>query len=60
MADSKDVWNLIAQLLDDVSHDDIEYHLRVMREIKQGEADIEAGRTVSHDHKMKQLRAKYL
>jgi predicted transcriptional regulator len=40
---------LIASLADDVSIEEIQYRLHVLRRIREGLEDVEAGRVVSHE-----------
>lgn len=46
---------LIEQLPDQASWDDIMYELYVKQKIEEGLADIEAGRTVSHEEVKNEL-----
>lgn len=43
------VRDLLDRLPDDCSLDDVLYHLYVVRAVKRGEADVEAGRTIPHE-----------
>ncbi len=51
---------LLDRLPDDCSLDDVLYHLYVMQAVARGEADREAGRTVSHEQVKAELRRKWL
>jgi predicted transcriptional regulator len=48
------VRQLLDQLPDDVSIEDIQYHLYLRQKIERGLADAEAGRVVSHEEIEKQ------
>ena len=54
------VRKLLDQLPDDCSLDDVQYHLYVLQSIERGRADVEAGRTLSHDDATRELRKKWL
>ena len=49
------VQEMISRLPDDVTLEDIQYHLYVIQKIEEGLEDAEAGRTVSHEEAMKRL-----
>ena len=49
---------LLEQLPDDVSVDDIAYHLYVVQGVERGLADIEAGRTLPHAQVVAELSAR--
>jgi len=51
---------LLDRLPDDCSLDDLLYHLYVMQAVARGEADREAGRTVSHEQVKAELGRKWL
>ena len=51
---------LLDRLSDDCSLDDVLYHLHVIQAVKQGRADVEAGRTLSHQEVAEALRRKWL
>jgi predicted transcriptional regulator len=53
------VQQLLSALPEDVTLEDIQYHLYVRQKIEQGLADIEAGRVVSHAEVQQRL-AKWL
>ena len=60
MATAKeDVRHLLEQLPDDVSLEQIQYHIYVRQKIEQGLADVEGGRVVSHEEVQRRL-AKWL
>lgn len=40
---------LVDQIRDDASFEDIQYELYVVQQIERGLADVEAGRTLSHE-----------
>jgi predicted transcriptional regulator len=54
------VRELLDRLPDDCSLDDVLYHLYVIQSIERGKADIEAGRTMSHEDVVRELRKKWL
>jgi predicted transcriptional regulator len=54
------VRELLDRLPDDCTIEDVQYHLYVLDKIDQGLADIEAGRTFSHEEVARRLRAKWL
>jgi predicted transcriptional regulator len=54
------VRELLDRLPDDCSLDDIQYHLYVLQAIERGQADAEAGRTLSHEDVARELRKKWL
>ena len=51
---------VLDQLPDDCSLDDVLYHVSVLQAIERGRADIEAGRTISHEQVAEELRRKWL
>lgn len=51
---------LLDRLPDDCSVDDVLYHLYVVQAIDRGLADSEAGRLVSHEHVIVEMRRKWL
>ena len=51
---------LLDRLPDDCSLDDVLYHLYVLQAVARGEADREAGRTLSHEQVKAELRRKWL
>lgn len=51
---------LLDRLPDDCSVDDVLYHLYVLRAIERGQADVAAGRTLSHEHVEEELRRRWL
>ena len=51
---------LLDRLPDDCSMDDVLYHLYVLRAIERGQADVAAGRTLSHEQVEEELRKKWL
>jgi len=54
------VQNLLDRLPDDCSLEDVQYHLYVLQSIERGRADVEAGRTISHEDVARNLRKKWL
>jgi len=53
------VAEILENLPDDASFEDIQYHIYVRQKIEQGLEDITAGRVVSHDEVQRRL-AKWL
>ena len=51
---------LLDRLPEDCTLDDVLYHLYVMQAVDAGRADVEAGRTVSHEEVKRELRKKWL
>ena len=49
------ITKLLDALPDDVTIEDVQYHLYVLQKIRAGEKDIEEGRTVPHEEVMKSL-----
>ena len=49
------VQRILEVLPDDVSLEDIQYHIYVRQKVDQGLADADAGRTVSHEEAMRRL-----
>jgi len=45
----QEVLQLLERLSEDVSFDDIQYHIYVRQKIKHGLEDVEAGRTISQE-----------
>ncbi|MEX2531600.1 MAG: hypothetical protein WD960_12585 [Gemmatimonadota bacterium] len=54
------VQELLGRLPEDCSVDDVLYHLYVIQQIDRGLADIEAGRTISHEEVARELRRKWV
>ena len=54
------VRELLDRLPDDCSLDDVQYHLYVLQSVERGQADAEAGRTMSHEDVTRELRKKWL
>lgn len=55
----QDVEQLLKNLPDDSTYEDIQYHLYVLEKIKRGEESIAQGRGLSHD-KAKQRLSRWL
>jgi predicted transcriptional regulator len=51
---------LLDRLPDDCTIEDVQYHLYVLDKIDRGLADVEAGRTISHEEVARRLRDKWL
>ena len=54
------VRELLDRLPDDCTLEDVQYHLYVLDKIDQGLADVDAGRTISHEEVTRRLREKWL
>jgi predicted transcriptional regulator len=54
------VRQLLDRLPDDCSLEDILYHLYVVQAIEKGQADADAGRTMSHEEVRQRLRRKWV
>ena len=55
----EEVRRLLDSLPDDISYEDIQYHIYVRQKIEQGLEDVAQGRVVSHEDVQKRL-AKWL
>jgi predicted transcriptional regulator len=51
---------LLETLPDDCSVEDVLYHLYVIDKVERGLADVEAGRTMSHESIAEELRRKWV
>ena len=60
MSTKETVRALLDRLPDDCTLDDVQYHLYVIQAVERGLADIEAGRTLSHEEVAEKLRRKWL
>lgn len=49
------VEEMLHQLPDDCTLEDIQYHLYVLEKIRRGQADVKAGRTYTHEEAKKRL-----
>lgn len=52
----QEVAQLLAQLPDDATLEDIQYHVFVLEKIKRGEADVAAGRTFTQEQARERLK----
>jgi hypothetical protein len=52
----QEVEELLKQLPDDSTHEDIQYHLYVLEKIRKGQDDINQGRTSGHIEAKEQLK----
>ena len=59
MQAKKTVREVLDRLPDDCSLDEVLYHLYVVQAVKRGKADIDAGRTVTHEEVARELRRKW-
>lgn len=57
--DAKDL-TVLRRIPDDCSLDGLQYHLYVLQSIERGQADTQAGRTISHQEVDRKLRKKWL
>ncbi|HAO98801.1 MAG TPA: hypothetical protein DCQ83_02015 [Fibrobacteres bacterium] len=60
MTAKETVQTLLDQLPDNCSLDEVQYHLYVVQAIQRGQADSDAGRTISHEQVDSELRRKWL
>jgi hypothetical protein len=51
---------LLDRLPDDCSVEDVLYHLYVLQAVERGQADVAAGRVISHDEVESAMRRKWL
>ena len=51
---------VLDRLPDDCSLEDVLYHLYVVQAVARGQADVAAGRTLSHQQVAEELRRKWL
>lgn len=51
----EEVTALLEKLPEDCTLEDVQYHLYVLEKIKRGQADIDAGRTVTHEEAKQRL-----
>lgn len=54
------VRELLDQLPDDCTIDDVQYHLYVIASVEQGRAEIAEGKGIPHDQVKAELRRKWL
>lgn len=52
----QEVEELLKQLPDDSTHEDIQYHLYVLEKIRKGQDDITQGRTSGHSEAKERLK----
>ncbi len=60
MGTKQAVQELLDQLPDDCTLEEVQYHLYVLQAVKRGEADVAAGRVMTHAEVDEALRAKWL
>ena len=60
MTTKERVRELLERLPDDCSLDDVLYHLYVIQSIDRGLADVEAGRTISHEQVAAKMRQRWV
>jgi predicted transcriptional regulator len=56
MTDKEQAQSLLDSLPDDVTFEQIEYHLYVRQKIAQGLEDIQAGRVIDHEEVVKRMQ----
>lgn len=56
MTDKEQAQSLLDSLPDDVTFEQIEYHLYVRQKIAQGPEDIRAGRVIDHEEVVKRMQ----
>jgi hypothetical protein len=54
------VRHLLDRLPDDCTLEDVLYHLYVVQAVDRGLADVEAGRTISHEQVAEEMRRKWV
>ena len=54
------VRDLLNRLPDDVTLEDVLYHLYVLQAIDRGLADVDAGRTIPHEQVAEEMRRKWV
>jgi predicted transcriptional regulator len=59
MTTKERVREILDHLPDDCSLEDVQYHLYVVQKVERGLADVEAGRTISHEEVEQELRRKW-
>ncbi len=59
MTTKERVREILDHLPDDCSLEDVQYHLYVVQKVERGLADLEAGRTISHEEVERELRRKW-
>lgn len=52
----QEVEQLLGHLPDDSTPEDIQYHLYVLEKIRRGQADVEAGRTLTHEQARERMQ----
>jgi predicted transcriptional regulator len=52
----QEVERLLRELPESSTLEDIQYHLYVLEKIRRGQADVDAGRVVSHEQAKERLR----
>ena len=60
MTTKQQVRAVLERLPDDCSLDDVLYHLYVLRAVERGRADVQAGRTLTHEQVERALREKWV
>jgi len=55
----EEIINLIQELPDDATLEDIQYHLFVIQKIRKAEQQIKAGETIPHNEVMEKLKKKW-
>ena len=60
MTTKEQVRALLERLPDDVTLEDVQYHLYIAQSVERGDADEAAGRVVPHEQVAEELRRKWL
>ncbi len=60
MTTKQQVLAVLERLPDDCSLDDVLYHLYVLQAVERGRADVQAGRTLTHEQVERDLRKKWV
>ena len=60
MKTKETVRELLDKLPDDCTLEDVLYHLYVVQSIERGLEDVEAGRTLSHEEVLQEMRRKWV
>ena len=60
MTTKEQVRAVLDQLPDDCSLDDVLYHVYVLQAVARGRADIQEGRTLTHEEVERKLREKWV
>ena len=56
MTDKEEALSLIKSLPEDVTFEQISYHLYVQRKLAESEADVKAGRVIDHEEVVRRMQ----